>query len=99
MPRVKKEKKLKMQDIKKNPDIEKKHFINKFVEHEREIMLLTTAIFMVLLFSIFVAVWKRLCYSSSVKLPAGHFPAKRPAGVSSSTDRQCELSRRGKERC
>ena len=49
MPRGKKEKKLRIEDIKKNPDIEKKHFINKFVEHEREIMLLTTAIFMVLI--------------------------------------------------
>ena len=48
MPK-KKEKKLKIEDIKKNPDIEKKHFIHKFIEHEHEIMLGTTAIFMVLI--------------------------------------------------
>ena len=49
MPRKKQEKKLKMEDIKKNPDIEKKNFIVKFVEHEHEIMLVTTALFMVLI--------------------------------------------------
>ena len=49
MPRKKQEKKLKIEDIKKNPDIEKKHFIVKFVEHEHEIMLVTTALFMILI--------------------------------------------------
>ncbi len=49
MPKNKKEKKLKIEDIKKNPDIEKKHFIHKFIEHEHEIMLVTTALFMVLI--------------------------------------------------
>ena len=48
MPK-KKEEKLKIEDIKKNPDIEKKHFIHKFIEHEHEIMLGTTALFMVLI--------------------------------------------------
>ncbi len=49
MPRKKQEKKLRVEDIKKNPDIEKKHFINKFIEHEHEIMLCTTALFMILI--------------------------------------------------
>lgn len=49
MPRKKQEKKLKIEDIKKNPDIEKKHFIHKFIEHEHEIMLVTTALFMLLI--------------------------------------------------
>lgn len=49
MPKKTKEEKLKMEDIKKNPDIEKKHFIHKFIEHEHEIMLGTTALFMVLI--------------------------------------------------
>lgn len=49
MPRKKKEVKLKIEDIKRNPDIEKKHFIHKFIEHEHEIMLVTTALFMVLI--------------------------------------------------
>lgn len=49
MPKKAKEEKLKIEDIKKNPDIEKKHFIHKFIEHEHEIMLGTTALFMVLI--------------------------------------------------
>ena len=49
MPRKKHEKKLKIENIKKNPDIEKKHFINKFIEHEHEIMLGSTALFMILI--------------------------------------------------
>ena len=49
MPKNNKENKLKIEDIKKNPDIEKKHFINKFIEHERIIMFLTTIVFMILI--------------------------------------------------
>ena len=57
MPRKKQEKKLKIEDIKRNPDIEKKHFIHKFIEHEHEIMLCTTALFMLLIcFVIYIGI-------------------------------------------
>lgn len=39
-------KKLKIEDIKKDPQIEKRNFIKKFVEHEHEIMIVTVACFM-----------------------------------------------------
>lgn len=68
MPRVKKEKKLHIEDIKKNPEIEKKNFIHKFIEHEHEIMICTTALFMVLICLVIFIGAKTVEYSDKVEI-------------------------------